>query len=220
MRTEEEFGVSIADSEAANVRTPGMLIELVLSKLSSELNPQCNSQKAFYILRTAVVALSGADRSRIHPDSELRPLFPGNDHRSVWGELQDQIEARSWPSLERSYFLSGSIIAATLSFYIFCAWLFSISGFGGLQFGLLIALLFMCFFAAACLRFTDSLKKLIPSKIKNFRDLVPYAQTSNQLQWSSAEVRGRVRDIVTGVLALKEDQYREQADFVKDLGLC
>jgi hypothetical protein len=61
-------------------------------------------------------------------------------------------------------------------------------------------------------------ENFIPGRIKSVRDLVPYAATSEKLEWSRDEVAQVVRGIVDHVLAAGE-RYCEDADFVRDLGL-
>ena len=53
MRVEERFGIEIHDSEAEPIRTPGMLVDLVFSKLQTGPQNYCASQRAFYVLRRA-----------------------------------------------------------------------------------------------------------------------------------------------------------------------
>ena len=100
MATEERFGITISDAEAELIRTPGMLIDLVVSKVHLNSERFCRSQRAFYLLRRALHTTFGIERSAIRPRSQIRMLNTGQAPELFWPKLRASVGARSWPPLE------------------------------------------------------------------------------------------------------------------------
>jgi hypothetical protein len=222
MLTEERFGVEIRDEEAEALRTPRMLIDLVFAKLAHATAARCQSQRSFYLLRRALTVLSGTNKNAVSPSSPIRSFVSSGEERRFWERLRHETKARSWPSLGFSAAVSraGKAVFVLLSVCgLAAAWnlgLFTSAGsaLSILAFGLLGPALFMLFIAKAM---GDS-KNYIPARITFLRDLVPFVATSDSIDWSRDEVACGVRDIVEEVLA-PQGKYREDADFVRDLGL-
>jgi acyl carrier protein len=66
---------------------------------------------------------------------------------------------------------------------------------------------------------TLTIWKRIPGRAATFRALVPFAMTSAFISWHRDQVAQIIRDLVIKQLGLKETEYREDANFVTDLGL-
>src|SRR5215204_1231033 len=113
--TEERFGITISDAEAEAIRTPGMLIDLVVSKVQLSSERYCRSQRAFYLLRRALHSSFGIDRGSIRPDSPVRTLSVGAPPEIFWPKLQASVCARSWPPLEIPLALQNAHTLAALA---------------------------------------------------------------------------------------------------------
>jgi hypothetical protein len=71
--------------------------------------------------------------------------------------------------------------------------------------------------AAIATRLTRPLCTEIPPRYSKLRALVPFAATSDSIRWTRDQVASVVKEVVIEQLGLWEGQYREDADFVKDL---
>lgn len=223
MLTEERFGVEIRDEEAETLRTPRMLIDLVFAKLAHATAARCQSQRSFYLLRRALSVLSGTDRNAISPSTPIRSFVSSREERRFWERLRHETSARSWPSLGFSaavtsagkaafVLLSVCGLAAAGNLRLFTG--VGDSALSILIFGLLGPAVFILFMAKAM----SGWKNYIPAQIVSARDIVPFVATSSLIDWSRDEVACGVREIVEDVLA-PQGKYREDADFVRDLGL-
>ncbi|MDI9432800.1 MAG: hypothetical protein QM570_13880 [Planctomycetota bacterium] len=204
------------DEEAIELKTLGMVIDLLLSKLAVVPQTVCWSQRAFYLLRRALMEHAGAAREAIRPDSELQSLIHPGCVPRVWPALELAIQAKVWPSLVRP----GPLVAAvyTLACVVFLEVLFL-----ALPAGIARAALYAAFgtlaFAFAAILATKRCRTRIPQNLRRIRDLVPYAGSSDRIEWTRQKVSTVVRVIVMQQLGLSKSDYREDADFAKDLGL-
>jgi len=99
MAVEERFGISIPDEEAEITFTPGKLINLVLTKVRQADFSQCESRRAFYALRRALMKLTGVSRKAVRPEAELAELLPPRNRTEQWRELRAALGAVRWPRL-------------------------------------------------------------------------------------------------------------------------
>lgn len=74
-------------------------------------------------------------------------------------------------------------------------------------------------FAFVAILATERCRTRIPQDLRRIRDLVPYAGSSDRIEWTRQKVATVVKVIVMEQLGLSESDYREDADFAKDLGL-
>ena len=117
MRTEDEFGITLADDEAETVRSVDDLYQLVLSKL--DVTNSCLSSKAFYRTRQALVACLQVQRRAIRPTSDLELLLPLSSRRQQWNEIAAHIRLEfprlHYPARWRQRFLTfGAVISAVV----------------------------------------------------------------------------------------------------------
>lgn len=88
---EEAFGISIADAEAAVLRTPRAAIDLICQKLSvREGDDFCFSQRIFYLLRKAFVTVLNCARAAVTTRTRLSDLIPGRGRRQIWAALSKE----------------------------------------------------------------------------------------------------------------------------------
>lgn len=213
MEFEDEFGIRITDEEATEARTPRMVIDLVLSKLEVKAQTVCWSQRAFYLLRGALMEFAGAPRKAIRPGSELRDIISPDRVAPVWPTLELAIQAKVWPSLVRPRLLVTALWAAGIAF---CLGLFVASLAGGTTAAIGTAFLGTIVFAVAATLATTRWQTRLPDGLTRIRDLVPYAGSSERIEWTREKVAVIVKVIVMEQLGLSESDYREDADFIRD----
>ena len=209
VRLEERFGVTITDAEAEVCFTPSAVIDLVFGKLRSSDERVCVSQRAFYLLRKGLLRTLGIGRRSVVLGADLRSFTGGRLEQEVWGDLKNAVQARSWPALARPRWL------------IIMLWLLSSGGFAVLLALTHWAVAAVCAILIAWLgtRITRPFRSRIPARYSRLRELVPFAVTSDAVAWTRDEVASLVRKLVIEQLGLREEQYREDAHFVRDLGL-
>ena len=209
MAIEEGFGVTIADAEAEACVTPAAVIDLVFGKLRASDERVCVSQRAFYLLRKGLTRTLGVSRRKVDLTADIRSFTAGRAEREVWDDLKTAVQARSWPALAWPTWLTASMWFLSLG--TFCAlialfhWAVAAAG------AVLVA------FVAA--RLTRPSRSRIPARYSRLRELVPFAVTSDAISWTRDQVASLVRKLVIEQLGLREGQYREDAHFVKDLGM-
>lgn len=209
MSIEEGFGVTIADAEAEACVTPAAVIDLVFGKLRASDGRVCVSQRAFYLLRKGLTRTLGVSRRKVDLGADIRSFTAGRSEREVWDDLKTAVQARSWPALARPGWITASIWVLALG--TFCA----------------LTALFHWAVAAACtvlaayvaVGLTRRFRSRIPARYSRLRELVPFAVTSDAISWTRDQVATLIRKLVIEQLGLREGQYREDAHFVKDLGL-
>ncbi|MGV8119443.1 MAG: hypothetical protein AB2L14_06725 [Candidatus Xenobiia bacterium LiM19] len=218
MATECEFGISITDEEAGKVFTPGMLIDLVCTKVRMSDKKTCASQSAFYRLRRALMERLKLKRDALHPSTKLKDLFQVNDVSAFWNELKKDVKAKDWPEMSRPLWMKVLIIAITLAAAagVF-VWLYRIAMLP------VEVRLFSVFAgtltAVALLYITRKFKKAVPAGIDKLSDLVRYVIIYPHTEWSRADVAEKVKQTVMEQLRIGESRYAESASFTEDLGM-
>jgi acyl carrier protein len=233
MKVEETFDIVIENSEAETTVTPGQLIELILSKVGRTSHAACLTQRAFYRLRAALVGRLGFARDQLKPDTSLAHVFPRMARKERVREilatvgLQKQIEfvrpARVIHSIWWSMLCGG--IAVTLFF----AWhpIVSTSLATNLAFGsaVISGALFLATYGWLAFFVTRRTRIEFRPSMKTLGHLSRWIVANGpQLvdappgEWSREQVSENVRQIVIDSLGC-EKEYREDAHFVKDLGM-
>ena len=209
MSIEEGFGIAITDAEAEACVTPTAVIDLVFGKLRASDERVCVSQRAFYLLRKGLTRTLSVSRRKVDLASDIRSFTAGRPEREVWNDLKTAIQARSWPALARPRWLTASM------------WILSLGTFwaliGMFHWAVAAACAVMAAYVAA--RLTRPFRSRIPARYSRLRELVPFAVTSDVISWTRQQVATLVRKLVIEQLGLREGQYREDAHFVKDLGM-
>jgi hypothetical protein len=218
MAVEERFGVTIPDSEAELARTPGMLVDLVMAKMSTSGIDACRTQRAFHLTRRFLVKRNGIARDAIRLGNEIRQIIVREDERKFWGDLRLFLSAKRWPDLDFSSPTSKAILGLALGMFVvgtFLSW--GRFGSEGILIGILAAIVTVFFIS----RGFGGFRRYIPARIVTIRDLaMVVGGVIEEGSWNQNEVEFGVEKIVSEVLGLKPGVYRSDADFVKELGLC
>lgn len=96
MALEEAFELAIPDEVAVSLVTPRHVIDYLHSQLPGAAAGACLSQRAFYRVRRALLALSSRPRAEIGPSTRFADVLPG-DLAMSWGRLRIELGAPKWP---------------------------------------------------------------------------------------------------------------------------
>jgi acyl carrier protein len=235
MKVEDAFGITIEDSEAAKTVTPGQLIDMVLSKVGRTVDEVCLTQRAFHRLRASLMRHLGIQRNQIRPETLLGSLFPRPTRREDVRQISREIGLGKEIEFVRPAWLMGLIMTVIflggITTIFFTAWHPIISQNPFLNLVLLTSpivagALFVVSFgwlallatSPICIEFQPSVATIGHLSrwiVTNSPDVVK-AQPG---QWSREQVTEIIREIVIDILGC-EKEYREDAHFVKDLGLA
>jgi len=97
MAVEEEFDLLISDAEAATMETPREMIGYVCRSVGAteikvgNVPTHCQSQRAFYRVRRAIVEATGVERALVRPDTLLFTLFSENGQRDQWRGVRNDL---------------------------------------------------------------------------------------------------------------------------------
>src|ERR1700677_2104492 len=85
---EDGFGISIANEDAEQIRTPRMVIDHIWSKLGgAEVPPGeevCLSLRAFARVRSGIVTALDCPRGMVRPGTRLSDLFARDNRKDRW----------------------------------------------------------------------------------------------------------------------------------------
>ena len=83
---EKAFGIELNESEAARMRTPGSVADLIAEKLAAIDAPgPCLTRRAFVRIRNAAAQISGTPPDSITPKTRAASILHAKDH----GALRD-----------------------------------------------------------------------------------------------------------------------------------
>jgi acyl carrier protein len=226
MEVEEAFDITLDDAEAEKMATPRDLIESVSRKVTQAAPSTCLTQRSFNLLRKALLQRLPLKRWDITPSVRLTALVPRSRRLAMLEELALDLNTEPLPALVRPPWLVGVLTAQ--SFAVGLATAFAVHKVAPEVKG---SLLFWAGLAAAVLTHicawiaTTRLAKDFPPLVATIGDLArwvtahkPDLASPTPGRWTREQVAARVREIVIDHLGC-EKHYREDASFVRDLGL-
>lgn len=233
MRAEEEFNITIEDSEAERVRTVGDFYQLILNKL--DLTPDCQTSKAFFQTRRALVETLGVPRRSIHPATSLEPLFPFEQRRELWDRVTHSI-ALEFPQLKhtrtwRGRFITAGFVLATVTVLTCWTMAFRLWGVGGGTVSFFAAFVgWVVLFGVtdrSLIRWTPFLRDEIP--VTNAGELSRVVMGMNPSRFTSSQENGKrfskdfvwtkLVEIFCDQLQVEPDEVVPGASIVEDLGV-
>ena len=119
MEVEERFGIELPDEELElDIRTVGDLEQLISRRYSEKCSTtDCNSQKAFYRLRKALVEELGLERKQIKPDTPTEEVFPEASRIDTWTKISKKAQVE-FPDLRYPSIYYNIIGTLTIAFWI------------------------------------------------------------------------------------------------------
>lgn len=81
---EKAFGIELNESEAARMRTPGSVADLIAEKLAAVDAPgPCLSRRAFVRIRNAAAQIAGTPPTTIKPKSRCARIIPCGQFQTI-----------------------------------------------------------------------------------------------------------------------------------------
>lgn len=212
LATEEEFQIAISDEEAVKCETPGMLTDLVYSKLRKSIHETCPSMHGFYVVRKKMMEYFSLPREKIRPDSKLDDLIYKKNRKNTWKDfLRTLSDGKTmYAPLSKPKWVMVLMVAA--SFLIFVITYFK-TNIGYLSF--IVSIITLAIIQAA----TSGLKVEFPSNLSLVRDLTRIVSTLDTTVWEKEDVYNRVKKIVVDQLGVKESDVYPNSHFIDDLGM-
>jgi hypothetical protein len=107
MAVENAFGLYLPEADAADLATPGLLVDYLMKRLPPADTGQCLDQIAFYRIRKAAMQVLGAPRGAIRPETPWASVVPDEARRRQWGLIQHASGLPAWPKLSMWRSFSG-----------------------------------------------------------------------------------------------------------------
>lgn len=230
--TEERFGVSLPREVLAKVATPGEFADAVAAALKEQVTAQksCQNQRAFYLLRSAMMRTLNIPRSLITPATPLPTLIRWRTARSVWTQLRDAVAARQWPTLVRPRWMRWLVYGLPLLLGAGIAlglpwlrdWGFLQHSNLGFWVGLTSELRAWVVIPAVIVswvllvRVSTRFNWSFPRNMQTVGDLVPFVATSAEATWTREEIEHKIRDMVVVQLRVPAERYQAGRSFVEE----
>jgi acyl carrier protein len=226
MEVEEAFDIRLEDAEVEKISTPRNMIEVVMSKVALAGAEGCLTQRAFNLLRAALLQQLPAKRRDIAPQTRMADLAPRATRKILLECLAAELGTPPMPSLVRPKWLARLLAVCCIALGIALAVLIFRQGLWkhreALFFTASVTAVGTGFLAraatrACCVEFppqATTVGELSRWIVAHKTDLAPTAPG----KWTREQVAARIRDITVEQLGCAET-YREEASFVQDLGL-
>jgi hypothetical protein len=98
MEVEEVFGISISDEDAAELFTPGDLVDYISSQVPTRTAEECLTQQLFHRLRRGFRAQVPALLQRFDLDMPIRDVLHRDQWSRVWAAVRATAGDSSWPA--------------------------------------------------------------------------------------------------------------------------
>lgn len=225
LATEERFGIGISDADAERCRTPGDLIDLVCRQLGIQASPSaCLTRRAFFRLRQRWTSTGRATRKQMRPSTRLETWMARGSASTTWEKMHTEVGSTAWPKLDLASTIHATIAGWALlaGFSIFFTT--QLTQLLGPTPGLLMAIGISVFTLVGAYRWAPWPRTALPGSIRTAGDLAAFLVLHDPTWitgaggWDRERIALAVREIVLDHLTC-DDAYREDADFVRDLGL-
>ena len=226
MAVEDAFDVRLEDVEAEKIRTPGDLIGVVMQKVARADVSVCLTQRAFNLLRQALLRHLPLKRRDVAPSVRLANLVPKTNRATLLENLAAELKTGPLPALVRPplliYLLTAQSTAVGITAgLVFRGWLTNPTGTKCFWIGCFAAVVTHVCGWLATARFCTE----FPPQTTTVGDLAPWIMahktdlaSPTPGRWTREQVAARVREIVIEQLGC-ERHYREDALFIEELGV-
>lgn len=232
---ERRFGITLPREALASLATPLAVTEAVAAELKGQVEPtpSCQSQRAFYLLRNALVRILGVPRRDITPNVSVHALTRRRLSPARAAQLREAVGARQWPTLVRPRWMVWSVRLLLLLTAIAVVWglpaLAEVTWLGGGAWGTTVNLLselrgvivipLLIFLWVLLTRFSSRFSREFPRHIRTVSDLLPFVATSPEMTWTREQIEQAVRETITQKLRLPPGTFRVDGRFVEDFGM-
>lgn len=224
MQLEETFGIDLPENEVRHAYTPAAVIDLVVSKVQQSEDPACSTQRAFHVLRQALMKTLNLSRDKITLTTPIAGLFPENadEMRSLWSKLKKETCSRSWPDLSLPKWMSIGMtclwvlmVILFLSFLVLPERMWHIHPLWFLIINPISATLLIYLLLLRL----EPFRKHLPYGIKTVRDMIRPVLSSDKIEWNRKMISVEVRRILIEDFRIPEEYYHEHAHIIKDQGM-
>lgn len=215
METENQFEVSILDSEVYDAVTVGKYVEVVYSKLRKDQNSPCPSQHSFYLIRQNLINTYGLSREKIKLDSKLAEIIPSKKRRHLWEKFKRNLFGQ-WstePEMVFPLWLNRMVVFGIPT---------SVSSYFLLKFPLemvwigIVSSFLIIWFVGWLL---TPLKTKFPAEYSTVRKLIPILSATNCRIWTKEEVFEKIKEITAEITGIAPSLITMESHWVNDLGV-
>ena len=114
MHVEDHFGISIKNTEAAQIRTVGDLATLVHKRIEAAHNENSDQQTAFLQLRSLVHEVTDNEHLEVEPKFRIVDSLTPVERRRLWCRVEEALGVRL-PSLRRPPLMRKGLVVCVLN---------------------------------------------------------------------------------------------------------
>lgn len=174
MELEDEFQISIEDSDVAEALTVADLYQVILGKVQSSESRTCLSSHAFYRLRRGLCEVTGRRRREFSPTTSLADTLPPEERPEAWPRLAT-LSGLKLPRLVLPRWLERQVWAATVAALLLGAWIaWQMWGLSGLLFCVLLSWVWLYPVHLGLERLTQPCRTIIPEGAGTLGELAQY----------------------------------------------
>jgi acyl carrier protein len=208
---EETFGIDLPDADAAKLTTPRKLIEYVCARVGATPE-KCMTQRSFYRVRKALGAAVNVTPRTIRPETHLESLLPTQQRRKLWPKLAADLGVDR--SLERPGWIWNVALAicgvgALAAGVAVPAHPLLAGAIGAVGFGAVLRLLTRPLAVRLDLTVGALAVEAIPA--------LAAADPATPARWTPDGVAETCRRLIREQLNI--DQFSDDAEFIRDLGM-
>ena len=218
MEVEDEFGITIPDLDASEMRTVGDLVALCLDRINAAKTMRCPSLPCFLSLRCMVREIRNDPDLKLRPRDEIEACLQKSDRRHLWRRLPELLKTAP-RELRRPSWLRKTLVLIVLAFPIvlmtvlpWSAEILMLIWFATFAFGIALNWLTIGFRTRTPKgynTFGDITKRIVGLNIAtNPPDETDYESVFSIVKW-----------IVVEQLGVDDDEVIPTARFVEDLGV-
>lgn len=218
MAIEDEFGITIPDSDYAELRTVGNMVDYCLDRIQAAKTKRCPNFEAFFAIRRLVRDVRHDSELRIRPRDNVDTVLDVAERKRFWQRLPILLQTYPRP-LRRPPWLRQTLVGLVLCFPIVLLTVFP----------WLAETLFLIAVATVTLgiilyRFTIGLRSQTPEGFTTFGDITKRivgltVATNPPAKTDYETVFSMIKEIIIDTLGVDDDEVVPAARFIEDLGV-
>lgn len=218
MEVEDEFGITIPDSEASAMRTVGDLVDLCLDRINKTKTMRCPTSPCFLALRKLVREIRNDSDLKILPGDNIESCLQTSDRQILWHRLPELLKTEP-RQLRRPSWLRKTLVIVVLAFPIVLMTVLPWSA------GMLMLIWFATFaFGLTVHKLTIGFRTRTPKGYHTFADITKrmvglQIATTPPVETDYESVFSIVKSIVSDQLGVDVEEVTPTARFVEDLGM-
>ena len=217
MTAEEEFGITITDSEAEEVVTVGDLAVICQQRIDGTVTRDDQLRTSFYMLRELVREIRNEPTLRIRPSAQVSAFLEPAECKSLWNQTARQF-GLTYP-LRRPPWLSTTLLMLSFAFPIILLSLFSWQ-----PFVLMLVVAATLGFIGIIYTITQPFRSYPPSGSATFKEIATrlaglHIATKPPADIAPDAVFASIKKIVAEQFQVPESEITSSTRFVEDLGM-